>query len=313
MNRTRNGNLFSFFIVLIPFLYACSGAPADSDNLSPPRIMEPLFIVAIVPERNVFEQKKRYKPLARYLSEKLGLNVKIKLLDSYGAIYDEIQNTSIDGAFFGSFNYVLVKTRADIEPVARAVEGAGGADYKGIIFTRKDTGVTGDVESWRRKKIALVHKATTAGYVFPVWHLRKQGITDFNQYFSKLIFAGSHDAVILSVFKGQADIGAAKDSILQKLLLENKAMRDEIIILASSISVPSNSLCLRKGIDRNIKQSLSHALLSMHNAPDGKMALQELNASKFIATLDSEFNALRQMAEDIGVDPRSYPLRDRRR
>lgn len=297
--------LAGFFLLL----FSCTGTTTETDTVKPQKIREKTITIAILPEQNVFEQKKRYKPLAEYLSKALNVNVKIKLLDSYGSIYDEIKNKTIDGAFFGSFNYVLTKARTSIEPIARAMETNGNSMYKGIIFTRKGTGLTSDVKTWKNKRIALVHEVTTAGYIFPRWYLKKQGINSFEHYFSRIIFSGSHDAAILSVFKGQADIGAAKDLVLQKILSENPTIKNEIVILASSIAVPSNSLCLRSGIDSKTKESLKKSLLSMHNNSDGKIALKALNASKFVETADSEFDALRQMAKDIGIDIKSYPFR----
>jgi len=312
MIKPSTATVIKLWLVLFPMLLSCSNASSGTDTVTPERMREHTVTIALLPERNVFEQKKRYKPLAEYLSEKLDMNVKIKLLDSYGAIYQEIINKTIDGAFLGSFNYVLNRTRADLEPVARPVEKGGRSGYRGVIFTRKDSGLTSDVKTWRGKKIALVHRATMAGYVFPVWHLNKHGIQDLNNYFSKLVFLGSHDAAVLAVFKGQADIGAAKDLILQKMLAENAAIKDEIVILATSLSVPSNSLCLRSGLENSIKNSLKKSLLSMHEMADGKTALQALNAIRFIETGDSEFDMLRTMVDDVGLDIRSFPFRDKR-
>lgn len=296
----------AFFLLLL----SCSNTQPGIDAATPQKIRETTITIAILPEQNVFEQKKRYKPLAEYLSNTLNANVKIKLLDSYGSIYDEIKNKSIDGAFFGSFNYVLTKAKAEIEPIARPVETGGHSNYKGIIFTRKDTGLNADVRTWKGKRIALVHEVTTAGYIFPRWHLKKHAINNFDRYFSRIIFSGSHDAAILSVFKGQADIGAAKDLILKNVLSENPAIKDDIVILAGSFSVPANSLCVRGDLKDDIKASLKKTLLSMHNTHDGKTALTALNSVRFIETSDSEFDSLREMAKDIGIDIRAYSFRN---
>jgi len=309
-------NLKSVILIILQISLmatACSDREAgDLIKGESKRIKEGTFTIAILPEQNVFEQKKRYRPLAEYLSDTLNVNVKIKLLDSYGSIYDEIKNRTIDAAFFGSFNYVLTRARTDIEPIARPVEIGGNSNYKGIIFTRKDSGLNSDIRTWKGKRISLVHEVTTAGYIFPRWYLKRHGIDNFEKYFRRIIFSGSHDAAILAVLKGQADIGAAKDLIFKKLLSENPAIRDEIVVLAESISVPSNSLCVRADLKNNIKSSLKKTLLSMHNTDNGRTALAALNAEKFIETSDSEFNELRQMAGDIGIDIRTYQFRDSR-
>ena len=302
--------LFSIFILLS--LLSCGGSEPKAEQMRSKKIRETSFIIAILPEQNVFEQKKKYKPLTEFLSEKLDVNVKIKLLDSYGSIYDEIRNKTIDAAFFGSLNYVLTKAKTEIEPIARAVEKNGVSNYRGLIFTRKDKGITSDLMTWKNKKIALVHEVTTAGYIFPAWYLKKNGIQHFEQNFSKIVFYGSHDAAIMSVFKGDAEIGAAKDLIFEKLLSENPAMKDDLIILASSIKVPSNSLCVRSDLDDKFKQSLKKILLSLHTMQDGKHALEALNAVKFKETKDEEYDLLRKMTEEIGININTYSFREKR-
>lgn len=302
--------LLIFLAILLPL--SCADKKKNHESFGGRKIRDRILTIAILPEQNVFEQKKRYKPLAEYLSGKLDMNVKIKLLDSYGSIYDEIRNKSIDGAFFGSFNYVMVRARADIVPIARPVEIGEKSNYRGIIFARRDSGLTDDVRTWKGKRIALVHEVTTAGYIFPRWYLKKQGINSFGKYFGKIIFAGSHDAAILSVLKGQADIGAAKDLIFDKLVSENPLLKKEIVILARSIEVPSNSLCVRGDLDSLTKEILKRSLLTMHNTPEGIKALRSLNAVRFKETFDSEFNMLREMAGEIGIIAETHLFRDRR-
>jgi len=301
-----------FLALFLTILLSCSSKPEDIAKVEPKNIKEGSLTIAILPEQNVFEQKKRYKPLADYLSKSLNMNVKIKLLDSYGSIYDEIRNKTIDGAFFGSFNYVMTKARADIEPVARPMETNGNSNYKGIIFTRKDTGLTSDVKTWKDKKIALVHEVTTAGYIFPVWYLKKNGVNNLKEHFGRVVFTGSHDVAIMAVLNGQADIGAAKDLIFERLTMENPLIKDQIVIIASSISVPSNSLCVRNNLNNAIKNSMKKALLAMHTTPEGKEALNAMGAAKFKETADSEFDSLRKMAADLGINPATYPFRHKR-
>lgn len=245
-----------------------------------------------------------------YLSNALDMNFRIKLLDSYGSIHEELKNGNIDGAFFGSFNYVIARARTDIEPLVRPVDSSGNSVYRGTIFTRRDSGISADVKGWRGKRIALVHEVTTAGYIFPRWYLKRHGVKDFEKYFRKITFTGSHDAAILSVMKGQADIGAAKDLIYNGLLAHNPAMRSELVIIANSIEVPSNSLCVRGGLDKNVKDRLKKTLLSLHEDPEGKKALAALGAGKFTGTTDAEYSSLRQMASEVGIDIKTYAVKE---
>lgn len=85
-----------------------------------------------------------------------------------------------------------------------------------------------------------------------------------------------------------------------------------MVVLARSIAVPSNSLCVRGDLDSSIKDSLKRVLLSMHNTHAGKNALKAMNALRFKETTDSEFDALKEMAKDLDIDIRTYPFRDKR-
>lgn len=299
-------------LLLLLLAFSCSRTSVDPEQARavPKKLREGNFIIAVLPEQNVFEQKKRYKPLAEFLSNALNTNVKIKLLDSYGAINDEIKSGNIDGAFFGSFNYVVAKARMNIEPIARPVEMDGSSSYRSVIFARKDAMLTPNVSTWRGKRIALVHEVTTAGHIFPRWYLRKHGIINFETYFGRIIFTGSHDAAVIAVYKGHADLGTAKDDVYKKILAENPAISGEISIIANSIEVPSNSLCVRGDLDPSFVGALKKVLLSMHATPAAAGALKQLEAKSFTETTDAEFDALRKMAQEVGIDPQTYHFRD---
>lgn len=296
----------------LTLLLSCTDSPQLPESTKPRQVSGELLTIAILPERNVFEQKRKYRPLADYLSKALGVNVKIKLLDSYGAIYDEIENGTIDGAFFGSYNYILARARTNIEPVARPVDADGKSNYHGIIFTRRDSGLTKHAATWKGKRIALVHEVTTAGYIFPKWYLRQQGIRYFERHFSKVIFAGSHDAAILSVLKGQADIGTAKDTIYRSVLADNPAMQQEMLVLAESMEVPANTLSLRSSLSPETKSALKKELLGMHLTPDGLRVLSGLGATAFKETRDSEYDELREMTKALSVDLSRRSLKEAR-
>jgi phosphonate transport system substrate-binding protein len=296
-------------LIVVLSLTACSEKkdvekPAGQAN----HISTDSFVIALLPEQNVFEQKKRYKPLADYLSRSLGIPVKTKLLDSYDAIYNEMLQKKVNAAFFGSLSYVVMSSKIDIEMLARPYLVNGISTYQGVIFALRDKGITEDVKSWRGKRIALVNKSTTAGYIFPKYYLLNKGIKNFEAHFSRVIYTGSHDASILSVFTGGADIGCASDLIFNKLTRENPAMRQRLIVLANSAQVPANVLGIRKETDSALKERLKDALMNMEKTSEGRYALSNLGAVRFIATKRSEFDPILEMLNALGMKPETFAL-----
>ena len=66
---------------------------------------EKTLLIGLIPERNLIEQIKRYEPIAEYLSEKTGINIKLMVQTRYVNIIDNFVSLGLDGAFFGSFTY----------------------------------------------------------------------------------------------------------------------------------------------------------------------------------------------------------------
>jgi phosphonate transport system substrate-binding protein len=302
----------NFFIILMltfTFTASCTdrkkSATPDSFQNS---VHTGSFVIALIPAQNVFKQKQRYQPLADYLSRSLQMNVKTKILDSYDAIYKEMLENRVDAAFFGSLGYVVMGSRIEIEPIARPVKEDGTSTYRGLIFTLKDKGITGDFRTWRNKRIALVHKSTTAGYIFPKYYLHKKGVTEFESYFRKIIYAGSHDAVVLSVLTGDADIGSASSLIVDRLIAENPLISDQLLILVSSAEVPASVLGVRKNTDADLKERLTKALMTMENTAEGKAILSQMEIQRYTETRESEFETVLDMLGTLDIRPETFTL-----
>lgn len=305
--RKRTLPLLALSLVILAFV-ACSDKKDARKSMADESIPTESFVIALIPERNVFEQKKRYQPLADHLSKVLGLNVKIKLLDSYGAIYSEMLQKKVDAAFFGSLSYIATNSKIDIDPLARPLRKDGTSTYRGLIFSLKDKGITEDVSTWKGRRIALVHRSTTAGYIFPRFYLHKKGVLRFEDYFRKVIYTGSHDAAVLSVLTGDADIGCASDLLFNKMSGENPIIRERLIILASSASVPAQTLGLRKDTDNVLKERLKATLMNLEKTPEGREVLAALGAVSFIETKEAEFGPIFEMLANLGLKPETFAL-----
>ncbi len=260
----------------------------------------------LVPEKNIFEQRRRYKYITDYLSMKMEMNVIVEIMANYGEITVAFQEGRADAGFFGSFSYVLTHAKAGVEPIARPVWLDGSSSYRGYIFVRKDSGIK-SVKDMKNKSLVLVDKATTAGYIFQRYYFKFSGINSLEDYFSRISFARSHDAAAWSVYTGESDIGGAKNHIFNSLKEEYPDFREQMLILAESPEVPSNGLAVRKDLNPAIKLRLKNILLGLHENAEGREVLKNFNALKFIVTTDSDYGALYNMINDVGIDLYDYP------
>jgi phosphonate transport system substrate-binding protein len=265
--------------------------------------------VGLIPEQNVFRQKQLYDPLGAWLGQRAGVEVRFTILSRYGNILESFQEKSMDGAFWGSFTGALAIQRLGVEPLARPVWKDGTSTYHGLIFVRRDSGISSPADM-KGRTLAFVDRATTAGYVFPVAWFRENGVADLSTHLRETFFAGSHDAAIAAVLDGKADIGCAKNTIFHSLAARDPRVERDLVILARSPDVPSNALGVRSDLPGELKERLRAALLGMTSDPEGREVLASFGALKFVATSRDDYAPVFDMASKAGIDLSAYDYRN---
>ncbi|OGW40861.1 MAG: hypothetical protein A2010_02360 [Nitrospirae bacterium GWD2_57_9] len=297
---------------LFAFVILCVGAGIlAAAGCREPRMKDPAkaepgrtLLIGLIPEQNIFRQMERYEPLAAYLSKKTGMHIKLTVLTRYGNILDNFLEVGMDGAFFGSFTYALAHARLGVEVIARPETPAGESTYHGLIFVRKDSGIA-SARQMRGKRFALVDRATTAGYLLPLAYFKKHGV-DLRTGLRETYFSGTHEDTILDVLNRKADIGAAKNTVFERLAANDMRVRRDLVVLEQSPDVPENALAVRKDLDTTVKQKLRKALLTIQNDSEGRAVLETFGARKFIPTTDSDYEPVYRYARQIGLNLGNY-------
>jgi phosphonate transport system substrate-binding protein len=292
----------SFLLIILLVFFAASTLLGSSSNAGE---QEESITIGLLPEMNVFKQKQRFEPLAAYLSERMDIAVKLTILSRYGNIIDRIKEEEVDGAFLGSFTGALAISQLGVVPLARPVNKDGTSTYFGYIFARKNSNIK-ETADMKGKTLVLVERATTAGYVFPLAWFKLQGVKDINTYFSDHFFAGSHDAAIDAVLNNKADIGAAKNTIYERMMELHPRVDKELVILASSPRVPSNGLCVRNNLPEKHKEQLKNLLLNLHQDEKGVNVLLKFGAKYFVATSKEDYQPVINLAAEAGIDLKKY-------
>ena len=296
--------LASSFVLFI--ITGCGEQPSETETTPTyESVSQKNFYLGLIPEQDLFSQKERYRPLAEYLSNKAGINVELKILSRYGNIIQNFIDGELDGAFFGSFTGALAIKTIGVEPIARPVWLDGNSTYYGMIFTRKDSGIK-DAADMKGKRFAFVDKATTAGWLLPLNYFYEIGIEDHTVWFGETYFAGTHEDTILDVLNGNADIGAAKNTVFYRIAATDKRLLDELQILVESPKVPANSLAVRHDIAPALKVKLRNILLEMDHNKEGKEVLSKFGAQKFIETTEKDYAPVFLYAEKVKLDLKRY-------
>jgi phosphonate transport system substrate-binding protein len=296
-------------ITVLAFLVALTGCARQEPAPPPRKAPETKLLIGLIPERNIFKQMERYEPLAEYLFRKTGAKVRLKILPRYGNIIENFQSSGLDGAFFGSFTYALAHAKTGVEVLARPVALDNTSTYHGLIFVRKGGGIrtAGDMKG---KRFAFVDKATTAGYLLPLEYFHDHGIPEYKGYLKEAYFTGTHEDAVHDVLNGKADIGAAKNTVFNRLAKEDPRIGKDLVVLARSPDVPENALALRKDLEAPVRSRLKEALLNMHMDPDGKQVLERFGALRFIETTDEDYAVVVKYAEHNRLNLATYDYKN---
>lgn len=298
------------FTLLLFLLIGCN---QETPSIRQQNALDPnaqTFTIGLIPEHDVFVQKKRYEPLLAYLSEQAGVNLEISILPRYMNIIDNFRELALDGAFFGSFTGVLAIEKLNVEPLARPQYVNGASTYYGMVFVRKGSGIR-TTEDMRGKRMVFVDKATTAGYLLPLSYFSSIGIEDYRSWFGEYYFSGTHEGAISDVLHGLADIGAAKNTVFYRMAAEDNQVSRELEVLATSPHVPANGLAVSEDFPAPVKSNLKNVLLNMHGNEKGREILSGMDIERFIETTKQDYQPVFDYAASIGLDLETYDYQNK--
>ncbi len=299
--------LFAILVILMFLLPGCK-SPKEVPSGNAPQTRQ--IVIGLIPEQNIFRQMDRYQPLADYLSSASGVTIKLKILPAYGNVIDNMVSSGVDGAFFGSFTYVLAHERLGVEVLARPEDNDGKSTYHGLIFVRKDSGIE-SAKDMKGKRFAFVDKGTTAGYLFPVEYFYKAGIKNYHTYLKEVYYTGTHEDAVYDVLNRKADIGSAKNTIYEKIAATDDRIKNKLRIIDTSRDVPENGLALCKEIDAAVREKLKQVLLDMDKTAEGQQVLKEFGVRRFIETRNEDYKAVYDYAREIDLDLRTFNLSEK--
>ena len=255
---------------------------------------QPALRIGLIPERDIFQQRRMYRALADYIGEKLGRPVELVTASQYRGILLDLAENRVDAAFMGSLVTTLAVDRLGAQILASPELDLEVTTYRGVIFVPEDSPVT-RLEQLAGKSIAMT-RATTGGSLYGVYELSRAGLLSRADA-PRMLWVGSHDDAIFEVVDGRADAGCVKDLRLdyfQKMHPDKKMRR-----LVSGEPVPENAFVLRSDLAA-LAPRLTEILLGMDQDPRGREALKVYGAKRFRPCSLVEYKAIYDMVERIG-------------
>ena len=202
-----------------------------------------------------------YRPLAQYLSARLGRAVELRTVDTWEGLAKSLANGETDLALMGPWGYVLANHSAGAQAISTILYD-GKPEYFALMITHPDSGIK-SVADLKGKTFAFGDKGSTSGYLIPLHYFMTQGI-DPDTYFSKVIYT-KHQAIETQVAAGQLDAGADYNCNRTAMIEQGLIKAERSRIIWQSAPLPNDAFAVSSAIfkDRALVARMQAALAEL--------------------------------------------------
>ena len=179
-----------------------------------------------------------YRPLTAYLEKALGRPIRLRTVETWEGLAKSLANGETDLALMGPWGYVIAHNEANAQAVATILYD-GKPNYFGIIITHPKSGIN-KPEDLKGRSFAFGDKGSTSGFLVPTHYFMRQGITEPEKYFSKVVYT-PHQAIELSVTRGQIDAGADYNRNRNAMIEQGLIKAEDSKIIWTSDPLPNDA------------------------------------------------------------------------
>lgn len=250
------------------------------------------LVLGMVPSRKASKLVNNLEPLAKILSNKLGVDVYPYISTSYTGLIEAIGTGRVDVGMFGPFAMVLADQKYDVEFLVNTVR-YGASQYRGQFVVRANSGID-SVKELAGETLAFVDPASTSGYLFPYVHLKnKVGLNpkqDLNY-----TFAGGHDAAILSVYNGDTDAAVSYEDARNSIKEEHPDVMEKLKVIGYTNYIPNDGVVARKGLDDEFTDKIEEVFLNIGDTKKEEEILDAIfNGSGFEDATSEQYDVVRE-------------------
>ncbi|WP_099188829.1 putative selenate ABC transporter substrate-binding protein [Tepidibacter mesophilus] len=257
--------------------------------------------IAGIPDQNASDMEKGFNDLASYLSEKTGLKVEYVPSVDYSAVVTGFERGDIDLAWFGGLTGVQARELVqDAEAIAQRPRDE---QFHSVFIAQKGLGIK-SLTDLKDHSFTFGSESSTSGHLMPRYFIMEENIDPMTDFDGKPNFSGSHDKTYKLVESGAFHAGALNEAVWENAVKENKVDLNKVEAFYTTPSYYDYNWSINN-IDSKFgegsKEKIKQALLSLGDEQSENEILHLLGTDKFIGASNDNYDAIRQVAEKIGI------------
>ncbi|MBB4038476.1 phosphonate transport system substrate-binding protein [Microvirga flocculans] len=227
----------------------------------------PEIVFAIIPSENASGVTDRYAPFVEYLSKELGTKVTLRIANDYAAVIEGQRSGNIHIASYGPSSYARAfTTGAKIEPFAIETNLDGTKGYHSVLWVKADSPYKA-IEDLKGKNLCLVDPNSTSGNNVPRFAMSKMSIVP-EQFFGKVVYAGSHENAVLGVQQGTCDAAFnwwndENESNLLRMARKSMVKAEDFRIIFKSEQIVNSPMAYLSDLPSDLKAKIKQSVLDL--------------------------------------------------
>ncbi|MEX2482577.1 MAG: phosphonate ABC transporter substrate-binding protein [Gammaproteobacteria bacterium] len=236
----------------------------------------PELTIGISSSENETDAIARNEPYAAYLSEALGVPVKIVRGTDYAAVIEAMRSGHVQIASVGPAAYALARKvmGEEIVPVAVTLDNEGNLGYHSVLAVRADSEYQ-SIEDVKGVAFAFADPNSTSGYAVPSYYLSTVLGTTADEYFSDVAFSGGHQQSVMALVNGTFDVVAThwrneEAGNIQTMEKNGLIPQGSTRIIWTSPIIPNTPVMMLNSLPEALKTEFRAALMAFpEKDPEG--------------------------------------------
>ena len=266
------------------------------------------LVMGAVPSEESSSLQESYSKLIQVLEEDLDIDVEFFQATDYAGIIEGQVAGRVDLAQYGPFSYVIAKQAgADIEPIGALVDAPDAEPgYQSYGITRADNAEVNGLADFAGRQTCFVDPGSTSGYLYPSAGLLAEGIDPESGVTP--VFAGGHDASVISVDNGDCEVGFAFDDMVDNTLIESGDIAEgDIKVVWKSEVIAGSPIAINSELPQSLVDEVSRIVLEEANNDQliargicddvASCGLTDENSWGWVSVDDSFYDGVREVCE----------------
>ena len=252
------------------------------------------LVFGTIPDAGTGDLDTKYNELLKHVEKETGHTVKMIPIQSYSALVLAMKTKKVDFAYMGAKLFVEAKSRANATAINVELDEQGTPGYRSIIVTAGKTPAKyKHIKDFKGKKFAFVDLNSTSGGLIPTMYFNELGINP-KEFFSHVLFTGSHEAAMMSVRQGKVDVAVTNDLDMLELIRNGRLKEGDFRVLWKSDLIPGSLFATSGHVSADKRMAIQNALASFKNDD----VFKKLGIAGFAKTDNSMYEPIVRIVEE---------------